>query len=171
MLAALLAAALLAGGAIGCATAKKKRNPQEVANAAIKAGIPSCRPGRADSLAGGLVTVRPGETLCLSVAAEDGVVTPLAVLASASEGQPAIIVRVWQEPGGEDVFMSIHNLLGENLKYRAGMLLPGESHHVSTSTCAVIAQGIGIESWPHPVSELVLADFRLIDNSPELMCE
>jgi hypothetical protein len=161
---------VLATAAIGCATARK-RSPQDVALAAIKAGVPACAPGRAGALSSGVVTVRPGETLCLTVAVEEGAITPVDVVASASEATPVIVVRAWQEPGGEDVFMSIHNPLGENLKYRAGMLLPGESRHRATSSCAVIANGVGVESWPHAVTELVLADFRLIGNSPELMCE
>lgn len=156
--------------AFGCAAART-RSPQEVALAAVKAGVPTCTPGHDDALSSGVVTIRPGETLCLAVRAEETAVVPIGVLSSPGGETPMIVVRAWQEPGGVDVFLSTHNPFAENLKYRAGMLLPAEQRHHSTSTCAVIANGVGVESWPHAITEIILADFRLVGSSPELMCE
>jgi hypothetical protein len=58
------------------------------------------------------------------------------------------------------VFLTVHNPFPEQIKYRAGMLIPGEPHFRKTSSCPVLSNRMSLEHWPHPIVALVLTDFR-----------
>jgi len=131
------------------------------AKAAIKdleAGIPRCESGHEHALSGGIVTIRPGETICLGMREEGSALLPTQVVAPPVDPARTIILRSWRD--GNDTFLTVHNPFPEQIKYRAGILLPGEQRHRKTSSCPVPSGRSSLEHWPHPIVEFLLTDFH-----------
>jgi hypothetical protein len=135
----------------------------------VREGIPACEPGHEGALADGVVTIRPGETICLAVEVRGESVTPLAAVAP-REPQGVVVLRFWQERGTEQMYLSVHNPLETALLYEATMLLPGDTSGQHTSTCPVGAKVVGIEQWPHRIARLRLTRFQTMAWTKPLPC-
>jgi hypothetical protein len=114
----------------------------------------------------------------VSAEAASSSVRLVSVLPPGAEAVGAFVFRFWNEPGTNDVFLSINNPFSQNVKYRAGMLLPGELRYRYTSSCPVLSGSENpdrgtLEHWPHPIEVLVLTEFRLVaDGTKEAtLCE
>jgi len=95
---------------------------------------------------------------------EDGSsLLPTRVVGSGDTAE-AIVLRSWQD--GNDVFLTVHNPFPEQIKYRAGMLLPTEHRPRKTSSCPVLSRRMSLEQWSHPIVEILLTDFRFAPNYP-----
>ena len=131
---------------------------------------PSCEPGHEDSLSGGSVTIRPGETICLTIQVQDSSVVPIAVVATANP-EHTLILKFWQEPGTTDMVLTVHNPLSTFFRYKAHMLRPGSIGFEYTSSCPVLSKRLGIEQWPHVITELRLSDFAALPESETMTCQ
>lgn len=131
---------------------------------------PPCEPGHEDSLSGGAVTIRPGETICLTIQAQDNSVVPVAVVATANP-ENTLILKFWQEPGTTDMVLTVHNPLPTFFRYKAHMLRPGSSVYEYTSSCPVLSKRLGIEHWPHAITVLKLSDFSSFPDSDTMTCQ
>ena len=70
------------------------------------------------------------------------------------------------------MFLAIYNPFSRSLKYRAGVVLPGEVQPRDTSSCPVAGDYRQTRGhWPHPVDEILLTDFRLLADGAALTCE
>lgn len=141
--------------AAGCA-ATPYTTAASAAVEAVEAGVPACEPGHEGALSNGVVTIRPGETICLAMREDGSTPRPTGVVATGSGSASTIVLRSWQS--GEGVFLTAHNPFPEQVKYRAGVLIPGEQHFRRTSSCPVLSNHMSLEHWPHPIVALVLAD-------------
>jgi hypothetical protein len=128
-----------------------------------------CGPAQDDTLEGGLVVVRPGETICIA-ATSLGNTVALARVVDTSEGATqTIMLRSWRE--GNGVFLTVRNPFSRYLAYRAGVVLPGEVRPRDTKTCPALSDyRPTIEHWPHPVDEILLTDFRLLAAGADPVC-
>ena len=130
------------------------------------------RPRASGHLENGLVVIRPGESICIAATSWGNVVTPVRVVTSAeTEGAARpLILRSWRD--GSDVHLTIRNPYGRYLKYRAGVMLPGEVRPRETKTCPALSDyRATLEHWPHLVDEILLTDFRLLPEGAALACE
>ena len=134
-----------------------------------KESPPSCETGHEGALAGGAVTILPGETICLKVKVTGDFVTPVAVV-DVADPADTLILKFWQEPGTHDMFLTLHNPLNAFLTYKAFMLRPGNLQREYTTSCPVLSKRLGIEQWPHLVNELTLSDFASIPESKKIGC-
>jgi hypothetical protein len=161
--------ALVAASACAASPHSPFETARHAAIEATEAPVPRCGPARADALRDGVVTIRPGETVCVAAVATGDVVDPVGVVTSDGDATARIVLRSWRK--GDGVFLTIHNPFSRFLKYRAGMLLPGEARHRATSSCPVLGNRLSLEHWPHPVDEISLAGFRLLPDGAALQCD
>jgi len=131
---------------------------------------PACQAGYEGSLAGGAVTILPGQTLCLKLELRGESVLPVSVV-SVANPEDTLILKFWQEPGTDEMFLSLHNPLSTFLRYQAYMLRPGQQEREYTSSCPVLSKRIGVEQWPHLVSEITLSGFTSLPESKALSCQ
>src|SRR5262245_18724381 len=119
-------AALLAISACATPPPKPVEPAARAATHATDEGPPECGAPNADTLEDGLVVIRPGQTICIAATSWGNVVTLVRVVPSSSTDGAArpIILRSWRD--GSDVFLTIRNPYSRYLKYRAGVVLPGE---------------------------------------------
>lgn len=157
--------------AAGCAATPAVSGPQgTAANAGIKAvqaGVPFCESGHGGALADGIVAIHPGETICLEMRADGSAMVATRVVDSPIDAATTIVLRSWRE--GNDVFLTVHNPFPKDIKYRAGMLLPGEARHRKTSSCPVLSRRMSLEHWPHPIDEILMTDFHFAPDGA--MCD
>jgi len=139
---------------------------------AVSHAPPDCGPAQDDTLADGLVIIRPGESICIAATSWGDVVTPVRVVTSAeTEGAARpIILRSWRD--GSDVYLTIRNPYARYLKYRAGVVLPGEVRPRDAKTCPALSDyRPTLEHWPQFIDEILLTDFRLLPEGTALGCE
>lgn len=142
----------------GCASAPKS-NYVNVAVKATRAPVPACEKGHEAALQNGTVTVRPGQTVCVELRLDGSRVVPVRVVAEI-QGDNTLVLRAWQEPVGQETFLSLHNPLDTNLRYKAHMSRSAGSALEYTSSCPVLSRRLGIEHWPYPVVEFQLSQFQ-----------
>ena len=131
---------------------------------------PPCEPGHENSLSGGSVTIRPGETICLTIQVQDSSVVPVAVVTTANP-QNTLILQFRQRPGTSDMVLTVHNPLPTFFRYKAHMLLPGSAGYEYTSSCPVLSKRQGIEHWPHAITALRLSDFSSLPELGTMTCQ
>ncbi|MBN1608174.1 MAG: hypothetical protein JW940_16190 [Polyangiaceae bacterium] len=125
---------------------------------------------QAARIAGGLVALRSGHTVCVELDASGGALRVQTL--AAAPGSSTLVVRLAVDADGENTLMTLHNPFAQPIKYRAGMKVPGQQDILATSTCPIIAGGAAFEHWPHAMDGVVLADFRLLESGVDRMvCE
>ncbi|RYG98764.1 MAG: hypothetical protein EON58_06165 [Alphaproteobacteria bacterium] len=153
-----------------CVAFAQDSSMEQVGLRLAKEPVPECQIGKEGSLAGGAVTILPGDTICLKTQIKGDSVVPVAVTSTA-DPEDTLIVSLWQEPGTDDMYLTLRNPLGSFLKYKAYMLRPNEQQREYTSSCLVLSRRLGIEQWPHLVSEITLSDFKAVPESKSVTCE
>ncbi|MGE0520803.1 MAG: hypothetical protein AB7P78_17595 [Candidatus Binatia bacterium] len=157
--------------ALGCSSYEPQPVESNAVFRAAASGVPSCMPGHEAALAHGTVTIRPGETLCVTVRSEGLALAPVAVVGDADPGEK-IVLRSWQEPGSDDVFLTVHNPFPQHLKYGIAILRPGERRFQRTGSCPALSNRFALEQWPYPVAAIALAEFRLLSGTGDaISCE
>jgi len=154
----------------GAATTDPETRAEQVMSGVAKESIPPCERGHSRALARGVLTIRPGETVCLSFRAEGSALSPLSVVDVAGQ-ESTLVVRFWREENTGDMFLALYNPFPNYLQYQATMLLSGSSQHQHTSTCPVLSGHRNVESWNIPVTELRLSAFKLLPDSESVACQ
>ena len=134
-----------------------------------KQQIPTCQAGHEASLAGGAVTILPGDVICISIRIEEGLVVPVGIVDKNDDGN-AVVIRLWREPGHGVTFLSVHNPLSKFLTYKAYIKRANSADREYTSTCPVLGRLDAYEQWPYQVNEITLSDFALIPESKTIEC-
>jgi len=123
------------------------------------------------------VNLFPGETVKLSVTIEDGEIKSLNYDPETDDVTEAISVRFSQnddEPYG--MMLVVKNSLKRYLRYKAFVAVPDQDGFIYTSSCPVGPDMSAFESWPHPISHIILTNIHFVDvaqdgGSAELTCE
>jgi hypothetical protein len=145
--------------ASGCANTPPR--PAERTPAAAKGSELQCSAPQDDTIVDGLVVLRPGETVCIAATSLGDAVALAGAVATSDDAARPIMIRSWRE--GSEVYMTIRNPFSRALKYRAGVVLPGEVRPRDTTTCPALSDyRPTLEHWPHPVDEILLTDFWLL---------
>jgi hypothetical protein len=113
-----------------------------------------------------VVTILPGETLFIEGDTDgDNLVNLRAV---SKERDPARTVTFEFSEPGDLTMLKVTNGFPQAVKFHAKMRIPGQEGWRETSTCPVGPNGFqSFESWPHPISGLMLMDFRLGSDNAE----
>lgn len=72
-----------------------------------------------------------------------------------------------KELGGVSMMLIIQNKLKSELQMDALMTLPGKKDIYKTSIVPIMAGLSDYESWPHPIVQIVLRNFRVPEQSAE----
>lgn len=113
---------------------------------------------------GGYVFIFPGQTLYIEADAGTAGLTNLRLVPEVTHPEKTLTL-VFQQMSDKSRAMtfSIQNPFDRILKYRAGIMpLEGNAQVYQTSTCPVIPKGGGFETWPQPLFQLVLGEFRFL---------
>jgi hypothetical protein len=70
-------------------------------------------------------------------------------------------------PGGIGMTLAIENKMKHGLSMEAKMSVPNKKGEITTSILPVKAGKNGLETWPHPISQLVLGNLQLKDSADE----
>jgi len=131
---------------------------------------PSCEAGHDAALSEGVLTLRPGDTICVRLEVHENSVVPAEVVTT-STAENTLVVRAWIEPGTSETYLSLHNPLASFLRYEAHLVQVGSKQSEYTSSCPVLSGRIGIEQWPYAVSSFSLSGFKLLPESGQLACQ
>jgi hypothetical protein len=119
------------------------------------------------------VSVFPGETLYVEAEINGSQLEALRAVETNLNPEKTIELKMWQEPGKPDIFLTVTNPFPLTVKYHAVMMFPTGEELYKTSSCPVLGNGgSAYEHWPHAIFQLLLFDFRLLDEaSGEAGCE
>jgi hypothetical protein len=70
-------------------------------------------------------------------------------------------------PGGVGMTLAIENKMKHGLSMEALMSVPNKKEVLKTSILPVKAGKSGLETWPHPISQLVLGNLQLTKDSDD----
>ena len=118
-----------------------------------------------------LVTVFVGETLRLKATVSDDRISELALAADTDSASSVIEISLKQMPDKPDMMLVIRNPFDRLLKYKAAMQVPPANDPMATSTCPVLPGKLGIETWPHPVFQVLLSDFHFLPSLESTTCD
>ena len=123
------------------------------------------------------VNLFPGESVELSVTMEDGEIQALTYDPNVSPGKETISIRFSQDdddPYG--MMLVVENSFDKYIRYKAYVALPGQEGFVYTSSCPVGPGMSAYESWPRPISHIILTNVHFVEvtrdgDTVELSCE
>jgi hypothetical protein len=139
-------------------------------------GIPDCAASDpAAIVAPGVASIAPGQTLCLSFELDGGYFVPQ-VARSLAAG--VVILSLASSAASDEAGdgegsarLTVFNPFRGMLKYRAGIRVPGDPDYYATSSCPVMGGGFGSEFWPHPVDEILVAQFHVLPEDGAFVCQ
>lgn len=142
--------------------------PPRTSLESIFGSIPDCSAALDRVSPAGVVSILPGETICLRLSLVEGAIRPEQVPRISPD---AIVMRFRVTDGAQGARLQVFNPHASNLKYRAGIRVAGDSNYYSTSSCPVISGGAAFESWGQSIEEILAADFHFLDASDSLVCD
>lgn len=116
----------------------------------------------------GVVSVFPGQTVCLDLELEGGFVIPRVASVQSAH---SLVLTMTSRAAPESTLLRVFNPYSMVLKYRAGMSLPDEGGYYETSSCGVIPGGSALEMWSHPIDEIILGNLHFLENTGSVRCE
>lgn len=118
-----------------------------------------------------VVTLLPGDTLFIEGDMEGNRLVNLHAVRHAVRevrDPSQTLMLSFRQAGSGMTMLTIENGLPRAVKFHAKMRIPGHEGWRETSTCSVGPNGFqSFESWPHPISGLMIADFRLAGENAE----
>jgi len=114
------------------------------------------------------ISLLPGEELFVEVRIEDGIVLGFKQVTEIIDPDRTFTFRFVQEHG-IGMMLSVQNPFDQPIKYSIDMIdFQGTSHQ--TSSCPLVAGGGAFESWPHPIPEIHITNFRVLSESDGFVC-
>ena len=113
------------------------------------------------------VTIKPGQEVRVRFTRNgDAISAPKVVDAPKNEAKAdakAELVHFDFSKKGEDLTLTTQNPFSKNFVFRAAARYKGRTDYLETSIVPVHAGIFGIEMWRDPIEELLLFDFKLVD--------
>jgi len=135
-----------------------------------KIKTPECESGHEKAFANGVLAIKPGETICLTITMNGKTVVPVAVTETANP-ESTLVIRFSQKPNQHEATLMLFNPLNKHLRYRANMQRPGKLQDEYTTTCPVLSHRFGIEGWSYDVEVLKLSGFEALSDSNMMECQ
>ncbi len=121
------------------------------------------------SLQQGMIAIYPGQTLHVEAAIVDGRLQWTRVVDTVEHPQRTLTVHFWQSPAN-GMMLKVDNPFGQALKFHMGIMPLAHPVPMRTTSCPIIAHGMGIENWPDTLFQVFLADGRAVDNDKLPAC-
>jgi hypothetical protein len=130
---------------------------------------PTCTAGHEDAVSGGVVTIRPGETICVDLEISGRVVSISGV--TSVESEKTLVLTFRRDTDPPSMILIVRNPLGSFLRYKASLLRSGAANYAYTSSCPVLSRRIGFEQWPYPIDALKLTAFEVLPDAKDMTCQ
>jgi len=117
---------------------------------------------------GNLISIFPGETIYLTFDPGDSGPENLRSVISEDFSANTLTFKFSQEAklgDGVGMLLNVRNQSKRYIKYDLGMQLLDSDDLYKTSSCPLMPELSGFESWPHPIFQLVMTNFRWVDKS------
>jgi hypothetical protein len=127
-------------------------------------------------VSGEMVTILPEETVMVEAKLENGFLVELMAVSKIVHPERTLVFNLKQESSigdGIGMILTVKSPFPGALKYRLGMMLPSSDRILKTSSCPVDGGGSNLESWPHPIFQLVATGFHIVkaDSEEGRRCE
>jgi hypothetical protein len=113
------------------------------------------------------ITIKPGQEVRVRFTRDgDAISAPKVVTATKDEAKAQAkpeIVHFDFSKKDEDLMLTTQNPFSKNFVFRADARYKGRTTYLETSIVPVKAGIFGIETWRDPIEELLLFDFKLVD--------
>ena len=100
-----------------------------------------------------------GETVYLEAEERDGSIGNFRAVPDLVHPDRTMTFKLYQTDFG--MMLSVNNPFSKLIKFHADMAVPERQGFYKTSTCPVFSGSF--ESWPHPIIQLLVHDFRILD--------
>lgn len=122
-------------------------------------------------LPNGWITVYPGEEIHVELTVAREAIRSARAVAKVTRPGATLTFKLGQQPGSAGTVLSVSHSLPQNIKYSLGMMLPTGGPVYATPSCPVAPGLTTVETWPHPVFQLVIKDLRFLPEGAPLNCE
>lgn len=109
------------------------------------------------------LSILPGEKLYIEAQVDGRSLTNLNQVDSITNPENTLVFEFTQMDKEIGMMLTVKNPFKAPLKYHINMIDFAHKPH-QTSSCAVMAGGSVFESWPYPITELLISDFHFLEN-------
>jgi hypothetical protein len=113
----------------------------------------------------GVINVIANETVAINAKTKDDKILDFNYVPDAGKATPVIVTRLQQyvdSKGQNSMLLSVTNPFDRPLVYTATIQPAGKKQFQPTSICPVQAHRVGEETWPYPLVQVLLKDFRFL---------
>ena len=116
----------------------------------------------------GFISIFSGQTLYIEADINNDELVNLRLVPAIVHPEKTLTLKLEQTSlgsAGNNMVFTVQNPFSKPVKYHAGLmpLDAPEDAAYKTSTCPVIANISGFETWPEPIFQLVLSDFHMLE--------
>lgn len=120
----------------------------------------------------GVVSIVAGETIYVEAIPHGSTLADLRFVPTVANPERTVTLK-FEQRLGIGMVLTVTNPFSEPLKYSAGIHRPGYDEFHRTSICPVWPGVRASEHWPEPLVQLLLFDFRFIDEHDQdaMVCD
>jgi len=118
-------------------------------------------------LQGGGVTVKANNVAYAELTITDGKIVAVTPVDAIMNPEKTVTFEFSETENG--TMLSVKNPFDQPIKYHINMVDYSGNFH-KTSSCPVMAGGGAFESWPHPIPQLVVSNFRFLSDGQGFSC-
>lgn len=115
----------------------------------------------------GIITIEPKDKVYAEVTVTNGRIAEVTQIESILSPEKTITFEFSETKHG--TMLSVQNPFDQPIKYSINMVDYSGNFH-KTSSCPVMAGGGAFESWPHPIPQIVISDFRFLEDGQGFTC-
>ncbi|SHF93286.1 hypothetical protein SAMN04487965_2992 [Microbulbifer donghaiensis] len=119
------------------------------------------------SLHGGIITIKGQSKVYAEVTINEGKIVDVTQVESVLNPEKTVAFEFSETENG--TMLSVKNPFELPIKYHINMVDYSGNFH-KTSSCPVMAGGGAFESWPHPIPQLVISNFRFLGENQAFTC-
>ena len=114
------------------------------------------------NIGGETISIFPGEEIYIEYDEAAGGPMNFRNVTTITNPERTLIFSFSQEPNSGTMILRHENKSNRNIKFTLGMMLPDSGDIYKTSSCPMMAGLVVYESWPQPIFQLIMADFRWV---------
>jgi hypothetical protein len=115
------------------------------------------------------ISILPGEKLYIEATLDKQKLTSLKQVEAVSNPSKTLVIEFTQMDKSVGMMLVVNNPFQKLLKFHINMMDFSHKPH-QTSSCPAVARGSAFESWPHPIPELSISDFHLLEETGDVSC-
>ena len=116
------------------------------------------------------VTIFPGEEIFLKGTFVDNELTNITAL-DISKKKDAVLSFKFEQINNGSMLLTTNNYGKYDIKYHLHMMPLDDERMLKTSSCPVLSGMATFESWPHPIYQLLINTFKIVEINDKAKCE